>query len=152
MTTTPEQAAAEPPARNTPRIAEFEVDDGTPIIFIFVEQSVLCPASSFCKAVFYWFSAHYVFNLEYSKNLKEFGLYFSRVCVWTSWQLQENCNIFGCHHWHSETHHILMYTLLVITMAFIFCMCLWSPRNFDINMWLWGIQYHQFSVFQYICC
>ena len=76
MTTTPEQAAAEPPARNTPRIAQFEVDDGTPNYFIFVEQSVLCPASSFCKAVFYWFSAHYVFNLEYSKNLKEFGLFF----------------------------------------------------------------------------
>ena len=87
MSTTPEQAAAEDPPRNTPRIAEFEVEDGTPNYFGFVEQSVLCQASSFCKAVFYWFSAHYVFNLEYDKHVKELALFFQEFVL----GLPSNC-------------------------------------------------------------
>lgn len=87
MSTTPEQAAAEPPAWNTPRIAEFEVEDGTPNYFVLVEQSVLCQESYFCNAVFYWFSAHYVFNLEYNKHVKELALFFHEFVL----GLPSNC-------------------------------------------------------------
>lgn len=127
MSTIPEQAAAEPPARNTPRIAEFEVEDGTPNYFVLVEQSVLCQASSFCNAVFYWFSAHYVFNLEYNKHVKELALFFHEfVLDRTSKQLQEDVNVFSCHHRHPKTHHVLSYCTMLFQASITHAFCMYS--------------------------
>ena len=76
MSESPEAIATAPPARNTPWIGEFMADDGDSSYFIFVEQAPFFSFSSFVKALFFWFCLHYVFNLEYNSNVKEFCLFF----------------------------------------------------------------------------
>ena len=65
--------ASNPPVRNSPRIGEFTYAsaDETSKYFLFVERKVLCEASSFPKALFLWFSIHYVFHLSYCACLNE---------------------------------------------------------------------------------
>ena len=55
-----------------PRFAMF----GQSSLFIFVEGIILCEVSTFSKALCIWFASHYIFNLEYSKPLKEVCLFF----------------------------------------------------------------------------
>lgn len=55
--------------RNSPRFAEFAVEGGTRSYFLFVEQITLCETATFTKALFLWFSIHYVFHLSYSSLL-----------------------------------------------------------------------------------
>lgn len=64
----PNEIGKKEPKRNSPWIAELEVLDSDPTYFIYVEQEVLCSTSSFSKAVYYWFAAFYIFNLEYEEN------------------------------------------------------------------------------------
>ena len=66
---TPAEAAKELPLRNSPRIAAF-LGDETRQYFIIVEQTVLCQVPSFQFALFLFFSAYYVFHLEYPKSIK----------------------------------------------------------------------------------
>ena len=61
--------ASQPPVRNSPRFAELDVDNGDNPYFLFVEQKTV--VSSFTKALFLWFSVHYVFHLSYSKPLTD---------------------------------------------------------------------------------
>lgn len=69
--------ASDPPVRNTPRIAEFTcvTEDETSSYFLFVEQMVLCETTSFTKALFLWFSIHYVFHLSYCAKLNDMCLF-----------------------------------------------------------------------------
>lgn len=67
--------ASNPPIRNSPRIAEFDVEDGNNTYFLFVEQMALCETSSFCKALFLWFSIHYVFHLSYCSSLSDLCMF-----------------------------------------------------------------------------
>lgn len=72
----PEVVASNPPVRNSPRIGEFDVEDGNNTYFIFVEQAVLCEVPSFCKALFLWFCVHYVFHLSYCSQLNDVCMFF----------------------------------------------------------------------------
>ena len=76
MSDEPDTVATSPPTRSAPWIGEFNVNDGDPVYFIFVEQKVLCTVNSFVKSLFVWFSLFYVFNLEYDKNTKDLCLFF----------------------------------------------------------------------------
>lgn len=71
----PEVVASNPPIRNSPRIGEFNVEDGNNTYYIFVEQMVLCELSSFSKALFIWFSVHYVFHLSYCSPLNDLCMF-----------------------------------------------------------------------------
>ena len=74
MSEVPEEVAASATGQNAPWFGEFSAEDGGEVFFIFVEQSVLCSVYSLSKALFTWFSVF--FNLEYSKPVQEFCLFF----------------------------------------------------------------------------
>ena len=83
MSAEPESVGSEVPMRNNPWIGEFVADDGDPVYFIYIEQSVLCSVNTFPRSLFMWFSLYYVFNLEYEKKKNTRDL---RVCFWPSRQ------------------------------------------------------------------
>lgn len=56
---------------SAPRFALF----GESTYYIVVEGNILCEVSSFSRAICLWFATHYIFNLEYSKPLKEVCLF-----------------------------------------------------------------------------
>ena len=68
--------AAQLPVRNSPKFAEFAVEDGDSSFYIFVEQMTLCETSTFTKALFLWFCVHYVFHLSYSTSLSDLCTFF----------------------------------------------------------------------------
>lgn len=72
----PEMLAKMPPARNGPRFAELTVVDGRSNYYLFMEQTVVCSVNSFSKALFLWFTLHYIFNLEYEKCVAEVCFFF----------------------------------------------------------------------------
>lgn len=61
-----DEAYQKAPIRNSPRIAVFKNDTKSQY-FILCERFTLCEVSSLKLALFYVFSAYYVFNLEYPK-------------------------------------------------------------------------------------
>ena len=52
----------------------------SPQYFVFVEQRPLCHVIQLCKAVYLWFSIHYIFHLQYNPTVREFALFFQE-CV-----------------------------------------------------------------------
>ena len=79
MISSPDTAAKDTPV-NTPRIGKFITEDGAPQYFLFVEQLPLCHVGEFCKALFLWFSAHYIFHLQYNSSIRELSLFFQE-CI-----------------------------------------------------------------------
>ena len=73
--TTMEEACRKIPLRNSPRIAAF-VSEESVQFFILCEQKVLCKAPSLQVALFLMFSAYYVFNLEYPKQVRNVLFFF----------------------------------------------------------------------------
>ena len=73
----PEIVASQPPLRNSPRLAEFEDEDGASTFFIFVEQSTL---STLSEALYIWFCTHYIFHRSSTAEV----YLFSGVSFWTS--------------------------------------------------------------------
>lgn len=71
ITETPEYASTEAPTRSSPRISAF-VGEEQKQYFVIVEQKVLCQVPSIQQALFIFFSAYYVFHLEYPKQLMFF--------------------------------------------------------------------------------
>lgn len=67
----PNVVSAQPPVRNSPRLAEFVVEDGNGTYFLFMEQMTVCEVNSFTKALFLWFCTHYVFHLNYCPALSD---------------------------------------------------------------------------------
>ncbi len=78
MSTTMEEAAVKEPRRASPRIAAFTRDNAKQY-FLFVEQDIFCEAPNLSAALILWFCVHYVFDLEYSKVVKEVGFFFQDV-------------------------------------------------------------------------
>lgn len=76
MEESPEICATEEPMRNSPRIARFQSMDTSADYYVFIEQKVFVKVTSFTVALFIWFAAHYVFNLEYDKYYKNVALFF----------------------------------------------------------------------------
>ena len=72
----PNVVAAQPPARNAPRFAEFVVEDSSSTYFVFVEQTTLCECSTFTDALFLWFCTYYVFHLSYYTVLADVCAFF----------------------------------------------------------------------------
>ena len=54
-----------------PRIVSFGMDS----YFVIVEKTVICQVNSISKALMMWFTCHYVFHLEYSKQAKSVLLF-----------------------------------------------------------------------------
>ena len=52
------------------------MEDGDSSYYIFVEQMTLCEIPTFTKALFLWFSVHYVFHLSYLPLLNDFCTFF----------------------------------------------------------------------------
>ena len=77
MSTTMEEAAVKEP-RRTSRIGAF-IRDNAKQHFIFVEEDIFCEAPNLTAALILWFCIHYVFDLEYSKAIKELGFLFQDV-------------------------------------------------------------------------
>ena len=72
--TTPESAVMD--NNNTsPWIGKFGGDDSAQY-FIFVERQPLYHVNNLCKALFLWFSVHYIFHLQYNTKVKESLLFF----------------------------------------------------------------------------
>lgn len=61
-----DEAYRKAPLRNSPRIGVFK-NDARSQYFIMCEQFTLCEVPTLKKALFYMFSAYYIFNLEYPK-------------------------------------------------------------------------------------
>ena len=70
VTDSPDEIALALPKRTAPRFASFGED-----FFLFIEDIVVCQTSSFGKMLCTWFSSHYVLNLEYCKQVKDFCLF-----------------------------------------------------------------------------
>ena len=78
MSTTMEEASMKEPKRTSPRVAAFKRENATQY-FLFVEQDIFCEVPNLSAALVLWFSVHYVFDLEYSKAVKEIGFFFQDV-------------------------------------------------------------------------
>ena len=54
----------------------FQAVDGTSTYYFFIERKVLFGGVlSFCKSLAMWFCLHYIFNLEYDKQVYELALF-----------------------------------------------------------------------------
>ena len=69
-----EEICTKDPKRNAPRIAAIFGEE-TIQYFVIVEQRVLFQVSSFHQALFVAFSAYYVFNLAYPKQVQKLLLF-----------------------------------------------------------------------------
>ncbi len=76
MCEVPEVSAREDPVRSSPRIARFQSLDTRGEYYVFIEQKVFVQLTSFTMALFIWFCAHYVFNLEYNKYYQNAAMFF----------------------------------------------------------------------------
>ena len=74
MVDDPVEAATKPPVRTAPRIGCFNEDE--PQYFLYVENKVLFPVGTLSRALVFWFTLHYVFNLEYCHHIKPIALFF----------------------------------------------------------------------------
>ena len=61
----PDCVASESPIRTAPRICEFATEYGPSKHIIFIEQESVCETGALTRAIFLWFSSHYVFHLCY---------------------------------------------------------------------------------------
>lgn len=59
----PNVVVAQPPARSSPRFAEFVAKDSSSTYFVFVEQMTVCECLTFSNALFLWFCTHLCFSL-----------------------------------------------------------------------------------------
>ena len=75
MTETPDEACKDPPGHNAPRIAVFKSAESSQY-FLVTEQQIVCEVPSLQLAVFLCFSAYYVYNLAYPKEVKGVFLFF----------------------------------------------------------------------------
>ena len=75
-----ETAMQSTPKRNAPRIVAFTMADKVQY-FIGVEQAILVEVGDLTAALYMWFAAFYIFNLEYDKNAKSFGWFFQDVIL-----------------------------------------------------------------------
>ena len=80
MVEDPEDIAIRNPQHNAPRFACFYNEDDGAQFFIYVVNKILTTTSSFTKALICWYIVHYVFNLEYPKQLMEVCLFFQE-CI-----------------------------------------------------------------------
>ena len=89
MLQSPENAALEC-ENNSPWIGKFGDGDSTQY-FIFVEKQPLCNVNNLCRGLFLWFSAHYIFHLQYIQ-LQDKGEcpVLPGVCLWNPLFLQKN--------------------------------------------------------------
>lgn len=72
----PDVVASRPPVRNSPRLAEFVVEnDGKETFFIFIEKLTICEVNSFTRALFLWFCTYYVFHLNYCEVHSDFCIF-----------------------------------------------------------------------------
>ena len=78
MSITMEEAAVKEPKRMSPRIAAFKRDNAKQY-FIFMEEDVFCEVPNLTAALMLWFCVHYVFDLEYSKDIRDVGFFFQDV-------------------------------------------------------------------------
>ena len=77
MTDGVDEIMSRDPPRTAPRVAAFQKADGGWVdYFIFIDKAVLCKVNTLAKAIILWFVSHYVFNLEYEKQLKNVALFF----------------------------------------------------------------------------
>ena len=90
MFQSPETAALESD-NNSPWIGKFG-DGDSPQYFIFVEKQPLFSVNHLCRALFLWFSAHYIFHLQYNSKIKECPV-LPGVCVWNPVHVQKDNNI-----------------------------------------------------------
>ena len=74
-----EQIGYKAPLRPSPRFASFKTVDGTTDYFVFVNCKPLCKVAIFARAIMLWFVSHYIFHLEYAKEIKEIGYFFQET-------------------------------------------------------------------------
>ena len=97
MAKSPEDVAKSDPPRSAPWFACFKGPDGGDVTyFIFTEQKVLCSVQSFSKAIMLWFVSHYIFNLEYCKQIKEVALFFQEFVLGLPDRRKKNCHLLNC--------------------------------------------------------
>ena len=84
VTDNPDELVAHRAKMTAPWFAAF----GESSFYIIIEGIILCETSTFVKGLCLWFASHYVFNLEYSKSLKEVCLS-SRICVQASSRIKK---------------------------------------------------------------
>ncbi len=75
MSDDPDEVCTRDPPRAAPRIACFAGEE-TSTYFIYVESKVLCTTTTFTKSLMLWFITHYVFNLQYCKQVRDVALFF----------------------------------------------------------------------------
>ena len=57
-------------------MAFIEKVDGTGTYVLIIEKKVWCTGiPTFCHALALWFAVHYIFNLEYSKDISEVAIF-----------------------------------------------------------------------------
>ena len=71
-----EQIGLASPLRPNPRFVSFSTDGGVTEYIVFINLKPLCKIAVFTRALMLWFVVHYVFHLEYSKEIKEVAYFF----------------------------------------------------------------------------
>lgn len=71
-----EQIGLASPLHPNPRFVSFSTDGGVTEYIVFINLKPLCKIAVFTRALMLWFVVHYVFHLEYSKEIKEVAYFF----------------------------------------------------------------------------
>ena len=71
-----DQIGCRSPLRPSPRFASYCTEGGLTDYVIYVNLKPLCKVAVFARALMLWFVAHYVFHLEYTKEIKEVAYFF----------------------------------------------------------------------------
>ena len=81
MTDDPDEICTRAPVRSSPRFCGIPQGDDSFKYFLFIESKVMFHVTSFAKAALFWFSLHYIFNLQYCKQAKEVATFFQEFVV-----------------------------------------------------------------------
>ena len=71
-----DQIGSKAPLRPSPRFASFFTEGGLTEYIIYINLKPSCKVAVFAEALMLWFVSHYVFHLEYAKEMKEVSYFF----------------------------------------------------------------------------
>lgn len=106
-----EQIGLALPLRPNPRFVSFSTDGGVTEYIVFINLKPLCKIAVFTRALMPWFVVHYVFHLEYSKEIKEVAYFFQEFVFGSL--TKANCYIPLCYNRHPVVCRVTWLTIIL---------------------------------------
>ena len=76
----------------TPWIACFQSGLNEPTYFLIIERNIVADTKTFSKAVVVWFLSHYIYNIEYAREIKEVATFFQEFIFTLPSQEKKSAN------------------------------------------------------------